>query len=57
MAISAVSNIPYGLAYQPGKKDEINSDGRVDDRFVSLGDSFISEITDPRIQEVRVGIE
>lgn len=50
MAISAVSNIPYGLAYQPGKKDEINSDGRVDDRFVSLGDSFISEITDPRIQ-------
>ncbi|MFN8613327.1 MAG: hypothetical protein U0931_37665 [Vulcanimicrobiota bacterium] len=51
MAISGISNIPYGLAYQPGKKDEINSDGRVDDRFVRQDPSFIGEITDPRIRQ------
>ena len=51
MAISGISNLAYGFAYQPGKKDEIQSDGRVDDRFVSQGESFIKEICDPRIQE------
>lgn len=51
MAISGISNLAYGFAYQPGKKDEIQSDGRVDDRFVSQGESFIKEIADPRIQE------
>ncbi|ODT62808.1 hypothetical protein ABS71_15210 [bacterium SCN 62-11] len=51
MAISGISNLSFGTTYQPGKPDEIKSDGRVDDRFVTQGDSFIQEITDPRIQQ------
>ena len=51
MAISGIQNISYGTAWQPGKPDQIVSDGRVEDRFVSPGESFISDISDRRIQE------
>lgn len=51
MAISGISNLGYGMVYQPDKPDEIRSDGRVDDRFVKQDKAFISEITDTRIQE------
>ena len=50
MAISGISGLSYGMAYQRGTKDEIVSDGRVEERFVSSDSSFIREIVDPRIQ-------
>lgn len=51
MAISGINNISFGNFYSAGKPDEIKSDGKVDDRFVSQGENFISDITDRRIQE------
>lgn len=50
MAISAFNNIPFGSTYQPGKPDQIVSDGKVDERFQKQDQSFISDITDSRVQ-------
>jgi len=46
-----IKNISFGTAYQRGSKEEIVSDGKVEDRFISHHPSFIREITDARIQE------
>lgn len=49
------TNIPLGQTFRyPENKhsatEKIVSDGKVDDAFVSAGDSFIREINDPRVQ-------
>lgn len=51
VAISGIGGLSFGMVYQPGKPDQIVSDGKVEDRFVSQGEHFISDITDKRIQE------
>jgi streptogramin lyase len=50
MAISAINNIPFGTTYQPGKPDQIVSDGKVEERFQKTGENFIADITDSRVQ-------
>lgn len=50
MAISGISNLPYGTTYQYGKPDQLVSDGRVDERFQKDAPDFISDIADVRVQ-------